>query len=39
MSYSLEKVNYISIIGDFNDWAGDVDLTYKRRVAHGRPTT
>ncbi len=30
MSYSLEKVNYISIIGDFNDWAGDVDLTYKK---------
>lgn len=30
MSYSLEKVNYISIIGDFNDWAGDVDLTYNK---------
>ncbi len=30
MTYSLEKVNYISIIGDFNDWGGDVDLTYNK---------
>lgn len=30
MTYSLERVNTISIIGDFNSWGGDVDLTYNQ---------
>ena len=28
LSYSLTKVETISVIGDFNGWGGDVDLTY-----------
>lgn len=28
MTYSLQKVDVISIIGDFNGWGGDVDMTY-----------
>lgn len=28
MNYSLTKVESISIIGDFNGWGGDVDMTY-----------
>lgn len=28
MSYSLTKVDVISIIGDFNGWGADVDMTY-----------
>ena len=28
MTWSVTKVETISIIGDFNGWAGDVDMTY-----------
>lgn len=28
MTYSTVKVEQVSIIGDFNSWGGDVDLTY-----------
>ena len=28
LSYSLTKVDVISIIGDFNGWGSDVDMTY-----------
>ena len=28
MTYSLTKVDVISIIGDFNGWGADVDMTY-----------
>ena len=27
-TYSLYKINQLSLIGDFNSWGGDVDLTY-----------
>ena len=30
MTYNLNPVNTISIIGDFNSWGGDVDLTYNK---------
>lgn len=28
MTYTLTQVTSISMIGDFNDWGGDVDMTY-----------
>lgn len=28
LTYKLYKINQISIIGNFNNWGGDVDLTY-----------
>jgi len=30
MTFSLTKVDVISIIGDFNGWGGDVDMTYNK---------
>lgn len=30
LTYNLVKVNTISIIGDFNGWGGDVDMTYNK---------
>ena len=30
LSYSLTKVEVISIIGDFNGWGADVDMTYNK---------
>jgi hypothetical protein len=32
MTYSLTKVEVISIIGDFNGWGADVDLTYNKEA-------
>ena len=30
MTYSLTKIDVISIIGDFNGWSDDVDMTYNK---------
>ena len=32
MNYSLTKVDVISIIGDFNGWGADVDMTYNKEA-------
>lgn len=32
LSYSLTKVEVISIIGDFNGWGADVDMTYNKEA-------
>ena len=28
MTYSLNKIEAVGIIGDFNGWGGDVDMTF-----------
>ena len=32
MTYELVAINQIGLIGDFNSWGGDVDLTYNRET-------
>ena len=32
MTYELVTINQIGLIGDFNSWGGDVDLTYNRET-------
>ncbi|MBO4720591.1 MAG: DUF5115 domain-containing protein [Prevotella sp.] len=39
MHYSLTKIESVSLIGGFNDWGGDVDMTYNKEEGCWQVTT